>query len=153
VGGLAGTVAVVTGAARRRGIGRGIVEALAEEGCRLAINDVAAVDEAAELLDDLAAQGASARFYEADVSDRAAVERMLDAIGDELGPLEIACSNAGVARWQNFHEITDDAFDAVVDVNLTGAFNIGQSAARRMAARYVTGAFLRVDGGLVVGKY
>jgi NAD(P)-dependent dehydrogenase (short-subunit alcohol dehydrogenase family) len=131
---LAGRVALVTGAAKRRGIGRGIAEALAADGATVAINDVGAEDEAAELVEQLAAQGATARFYRADVSDRAAVERMLDEIERDLGPLRIACSNAGVARWEPFERIRDDSFDAVVAVNLTGAFNVGQAAARRMVA-------------------
>jgi len=70
---LAGKVALVTGAARRRGIGRGIVEALAAEGAAVAINDVGAEDEAAELVEQLERQGATARFYRADVTGRDAV--------------------------------------------------------------------------------
>lgn len=132
--GLAGKVALVTGAARRRGIGRGIAEALVAEGCRVAINDVAAADEGAELVAELTERGATARFYQADVTDRDAVERMLDAIERELGPLHAVCSNAGIARWEPFKQISDAAFDAIVAVNLTGAFNVSQAAARRMVA-------------------
>jgi NAD(P)-dependent dehydrogenase (short-subunit alcohol dehydrogenase family) len=139
VSGLAGKVALVTGAARRRGIGRGIAEALAEAGCLVAVNDVAAEDEAAALIDELAARGTTARFLRADVRDREAVEGMLDAIEDELGPLHAVCSNAGIARWEPFASTSDEAFDAVVAVNLTGAFNVGQAAARRMRARGTRG--------------
>ncbi|ADB50365.1 SDR family NAD(P)-dependent oxidoreductase [Conexibacter woesei] len=131
---LAGKVALVTGAARRRGIGRGIVEALAAEGAVVAVNDVAAEEEAAELIARLAAEGATARFYPADVTDRGAVERMLDAIERDLGPLHAVCSNAGITRWAPLEEIVDDDFDAIVAVNLTGGFNVGQAAARRMVA-------------------
>lgn len=137
--GLTGKVAVVTGAARRRGIGRGIAEVLAARGCSVAINDVAAADEGEELARALAQTGVDARFYRADVGDRDAVETMLDQVEADLGPLDIACSNAGIARWEPFHEISDEAFDAIVGVNLGGAFNIGQSAARRMAARGTPG--------------
>lgn len=136
---LAGRVALVTGAARRRGIGRGIAEALAAEGAAVALNDIVAEDEAAELVERLALQGTPARFYRADVSDRDSVERMLDRVERELGPLDIACSNAGVARWEPFEQIRDASFDAVVAINLTGAFNVGQAAARRMVARGAPG--------------
>lgn len=136
---LAGKVALVTGAARRRGIGRGIVEALAAEGAAVAVNDVAAEDEAAELIGQLEQQGATARFYPADVTDRDAVERMLTAIERELGPLDAVCSNAGITRWAPFEEISDDDFDAIVAVNLTGGFNVGQAAARRMVANGTRG--------------
>jgi glucose 1-dehydrogenase len=140
-----GQVALVTGAARRRGIGRGIAEALGQRGCRVAINDVAAVGEAAELVDALAAAGVEAGFYRADVSDRAAVEAMLDAIESDLGPVTIGCSNAGIARWEDFARISDEAFDAVVAVNLTGAFNVGQAVARRMVARGSPGRIVFVS--------
>jgi NAD(P)-dependent dehydrogenase (short-subunit alcohol dehydrogenase family) len=129
---LAGKVALVTGAARRRGIGRGIAEALAAEGAAVAINDVAAADEAAELVEQLEQQGATARFYPADVTDRDAVEQMLATVERDLGPLYAACSNAGVARWASFEEIGDEDFARMVAVNLTGGFNVGQAAARRM---------------------
>lgn len=131
---LAGKVALVTGAARRRGIGRGIVEALAAEGATVAVNDVAAADEAAELVAELAERGAKARFYPADVSDRDAVEEMLSTVEDELGPLYAVCSNAGISRWATFDQVADEDFDAIVAVNLTGGFNVGQAAARRMLA-------------------
>lgn len=131
---LAGKVALVTGAARRRGIGRGIVEALAAEGAAVAVNDVAAEDEAAELVAQLAERGATARFYPADVTDRGAVEEMLSAVERDLGPLYALCSNAGIMRAAPFEEISDADFDATVAVNLTGGFNVAQAAARRMVA-------------------
>jgi NAD(P)-dependent dehydrogenase (short-subunit alcohol dehydrogenase family) len=131
VGSLTGRVALVTGAARERGIGRGIAAALAAEGCVVAINDVGAEDEAQELVDG----GVAARFYRADVADRDEVEAMLAAIETDLGPLEIVCSNAGIAAWDPFEQIADATFDAVIAVNLTGAFNVAQAAARRMVAR------------------
>jgi len=130
--GLTGKVALVTGAARDRGIGQGIVKCLADQGCSVAINDVGAEDEAAGFIEKLRATGVSAGFYQADVSDRSAVNAMMDEIEKDLGPLDIACSNAGVAAWEPFEKIADATFDRLVAVNLTGAFNIGQEAARRM---------------------
>jgi NAD(P)-dependent dehydrogenase (short-subunit alcohol dehydrogenase family) len=129
-------VALVTGAARERGIGRGIALCLAEEGCDVAVNDVGAADEAAGLVAEIEALGRRAAFYPADVSDRGAVDAMIAAIAAELGPVDIACSNAGVADWQPFLDVTEESFDRLVSVNLTGAFNVCQAAARSM-----------VDGG------
>jgi NAD(P)-dependent dehydrogenase (short-subunit alcohol dehydrogenase family) len=125
----------VTGAARERGIGRGIVECLAEEGCDVAVNDVGADDEGRELVEQVQALGRRAVFVRADVSDRAAVDAMVERVEDELGPLDVVCSNAGVAAWQNVVDVTDADFDHVVAVNLTGAFNVCQSGARAMVAR------------------
>lgn len=129
---LSGKVALVTGAARDRGIGQGIVKCLADQGCSVAINDVGGEDEAARFIEGLRASGASAGFYPADVSDREAVNAMMDDVERDMGPLDIVCSNAGVAAWEPFEKIPDSTFDWLVSVNLTGAFNVGQEAALRM---------------------
>src|SRR5579872_3429252 len=93
-------VALVTGAARRRGIGRGIALCLAEDGWDVAVNDLAAVDEGEELVERIEALGRRAAFYRADVSDRRAVEAMVEAVVRDFGRLDAVCSNAGVAAWQ-----------------------------------------------------
>lgn len=125
----------MTGAARERGIGRGIVECLAEEGCDVAINDVGAEEEGLALVEQIRALGRRAVFVPADVSDRAAVDALVARVEDDLGPLDVVCSNAGVAAWQNLVDVTDESFDHVVGVNLTGAFNVCQAGARAMVAR------------------
>lgn len=125
----------MTGAARERGIGRGIVECLAEEGCDVAINDVGAEEEGQALAEQVRALGRTATFVAADVSDRAAVDAMITQVEEELGPLDVVCSNAGVAAWQNVVDVTDDSFDHLVGVNLTGAFNVCQAGARAMVGR------------------
>jgi NAD(P)-dependent dehydrogenase (short-subunit alcohol dehydrogenase family) len=132
---LEGKIALVTGAAHERGIGRGIVLALAGEGCDVVVNDVAFQDMGEELAELVRSMGRRAMFVEADVSDRAQVDAMVEQVEQELGPLDIACSNAGVAGWQAWTEISQESLDRIVGVNLTGAFNVGQSAARAMAAR------------------
>jgi NAD(P)-dependent dehydrogenase (short-subunit alcohol dehydrogenase family) len=129
MGRLDGKVALVTGAAHERGIGRGIVRELAAEGALVAVND-AAYEEMGEEL----AQEVGGRFFQADVSDRAAVDELVRRVEAELGPLDVVASNAGVADWQPFVDITEASFDRIVGVNLTGAFNVGQAAARAMVA-------------------
>jgi glucose 1-dehydrogenase len=130
MGRLDGKVALVTGAAHERGIGRGIVRELAAEGARVAVND-AVYEEMGEEL----AREVGGRFYRADVSDRTRVDELVQRVEAELGPLDIVASNAGVADWQPFVEVTEASFDRIVGVNLTGAFNVGQAAARAMVAR------------------
>ena len=88
-----------------------------------------------ELAELVRSMGRRAMFVEADVSDRAQVDAMVEQVEQELGPLDIACSNAGVADWQAWTEISQESLDRIVGVNLTGAFNVGQSAARAMVAR------------------
>jgi glucose 1-dehydrogenase len=127
MGRLDGKVALVTGAGHERGIGRGIVRELAGEGAAVAV-----VDVAHEAMGEELAGETGGRFFRADVSDRRQVDELVERVESELGPLDVVASNAGVADWQAFKEITDESFDRIVAVNLTGAFNVGQAAARAM---------------------
>ena len=129
---LAGKVALVTGASHERGIGRGIALALAAEGADVACSDIGFVDAGEELAEHLRGMGRRSAFYSADVSDRESVDFLIAQVERDLGALTIVVSNAGVADWQAFTEITDESFDRIVAVNLTGAFNVGQAAARAM---------------------
>jgi NAD(P)-dependent dehydrogenase (short-subunit alcohol dehydrogenase family) len=132
--GLEGKVALVTGAAHERGIGRGIALALAQEGADVAVNDVGFDDMGAELVSKLEELGRRALYVKADVADRSQVDAMIERVEAELGPLGIACSNAGVADWQPWTGISRESLDRIVGVNLTGAFNVGQAAARTMVS-------------------
>jgi NAD(P)-dependent dehydrogenase (short-subunit alcohol dehydrogenase family) len=127
-------VALVTGASHERGIGRGIALALAEEGADVACCDVAFEQQGEELAERIRGLGRESAFYRVDVSDRAQVDELIERVQADLGPLWIACSNAGVADWQEWAAITEESFDRIVGVNLTGAFNVGQAAARAMVA-------------------
>lgn len=129
-----GHVAVVTGAARERGIGRGIAQCLAEAGCDVVVNDVGAEDEGLELVEQLRGLGRRALWHRADVSRREEVEELFDRTAAELGPATIVCSNAGVASWQRVLDVDAAQWRRVVDVNLIGAFNVCQVGARAMVA-------------------
>ena len=124
----------MTGAARQRGIGQGIARCLAEEGCDVAINDVAARDEAEELVRELRGLGRRAAFFPADVARAEEVRTLVAAVEQELGPIDIVCSNAGVADWQEVLDVTSESFDRLVGVNLTGAFNVCRTVAASMVA-------------------
>ena len=139
---LEGKVTLVTGAARERGIGRGIALCLAERGCDVVVNDVAAEAEGEELAGRIRGLGPRATFLPADVSDRAAVEQMVAEVVKEYGRLDIVCSNAGVAGWETLSDVTPESLRRQVSVNLTGAFNVCQTAARAIVARG--------DGGRIV---
>jgi NAD(P)-dependent dehydrogenase (short-subunit alcohol dehydrogenase family) len=134
MGRLDGRVALVTGASHERGIGRGIALALAEEGADVACCDVGFEEQGEELAERIRGLGRRSAFFTADVADRAQVDELVQRVQAELGPLWIACSNAGVADWQDWAAITEESFDRIVGVNLTGAFNVGQAAARAMVA-------------------
>lgn len=133
---LQGKIALVTGAARQRGIGLGIARQLAAAGCDVVINDIKSVeDQGHQSVEELLQLGVRAKFLSCDVSDRLQVDAMIDEVENSFGALDFVCSNAGVADWESFADLTPESFDRIVAVNLTGAFNICQSAARRMVPR------------------
>ncbi len=132
MGRLDGKLALVTGASHERGIGRGIALALAQAGADVACCDVAFEDQGEELAERIRAIGRRSLFTRADVGDRADVDALIGRVASDLGPLDIVVSNAGTADWQDFHEVTAESWDRVVAVNLTGAFNVGQAAAKAM---------------------
>ena len=118
-------VAVVTGGGA--GIGRAIAGRLAKDGFKVAILDVAegAAEQAAKSIES--ASGV-ARGYQADVTDREQVDAALAAARSDLGPLAVVVANAAVALLQPFLSMTLDQWNQTLAINLTGTFNVVQSA-------------------------
>lgn len=125
-------MAIVTGAARDRGIGRGIVLALAERGYDIAVADVGHEDEARRRVAEVEALGRRALFVTADVRTRGANERLVAETVSRLGSLDVFCANAGVARWRELPEVTRDDWGFVVGVNLHGVLHGCVAAAAEM---------------------
>ena len=124
-------VAVVTGGAS--GMGLAVGQRLAGLGHRVALLDLdgAAAERAA---DDLRAGGASALAAKVDVSDRRAVDEALTTVRDELGPIEIMVTSAGIDEFEHFTDISATAWDRMIAVNLTGTFHCLQAAIPDMLA-------------------
>ena len=125
-----GRVALVTGGAR--GIGRAVAERFAEDGATVVVCDLdkAAVDEAARGIADQY-KGTTLGFA-CDVSKRAEVESMMDALVAQAGRLDILVNNAGVTRDNLIHKMTDDDWDGVMAVHLRGTFLCSQAAQKAM---------------------
>jgi len=118
-------VAVVTGGAS--GMGLAICEQLAARGDRVAILDLSA-DAASTAAQAITGSGGTAIGVAADVSDRPAVDAALAAVREEFGPVEIMVTSAGLDAFERFTDITLDAWQRMLAVNLTGTFNCIQSA-------------------------
>src|SRR5437879_6537142 len=137
---LEGKTALVTGGSR--GIGRGIVEILAEEGANVAVNYAANAGKAAEVAEWVRGQGRRAITVQGDVSKRVDVEAMVDKVWNELGPIDILVNNAGIETIVPFLELTDDQWTRLTDVNLRGPWLCSQVYCRRAIAEGRRGAIV-----------
>jgi 2-dehydro-3-deoxy-D-gluconate 5-dehydrogenase len=128
---LSGKVAIVTGG--NGGIGLGLARGLANGGADIAIvgrND--AKSKAA--VDDIAARGVKAIAIAADVTDKAAVARMVERVAAELGRIDILVNNAGINVRKPPHVLEIDEWESVIDTNLTSAFLCSKAAYPAMKA-------------------
>ncbi|KII00534.1 2,3-dihydroxybenzoate-2,3-dehydrogenase [Streptomonospora alba] len=130
--GIAGTVAVVTGAAG--GIGRAVAARLAAEGAVVAAADVDA-EGLASLVGGLHADGRKAEGYTADVRDSAAVEALFGAVERDLGPVAHTVNVAGVLATGDATDTPDARWEHLFAVNTAGVFHVCRAAARRMRPR------------------
>jgi len=116
---------VVTGGAS--GMGEAICHELGRRGNKVAVLDIDG-EGAQRVSEDLRADGVAAVAAAVDVSDRAAVEEAFAKVRTELGPVHILVTSAGAVDFAPFIEITLDAWERLIAVNLTGTFHCCQVA-------------------------
>jgi NAD(P)-dependent dehydrogenase (short-subunit alcohol dehydrogenase family) len=130
---LKGKVALVTGAGR--GIGRGIAEVFAEEGADVAVNDVdITTSDVDSVVQWIRSKGRRSMAFQADVSNRAAVEAMFEQVWNEFGHVDILVNNAGIETVVPFLELNDDQWTRVTDVDLRGPWLCSQVFCRRVVS-------------------
>jgi len=127
---LSGQVALVTGAAKR--IGRGIALRLAEAGAAVVVNYNRSKSEAEATVREIASTGGRALAWQADVSRKDQVHAMFDATQAQFGRLDILVNNAGVFFPARFESLTEEQWEAILDVNLKAQFLCAQAAAPLM---------------------
>jgi 3-oxoacyl-[acyl-carrier protein] reductase len=125
--GLSGSAALVTGGAS--GIGAAIAAGLAKEGCDIAIVDRVVDGGVAALQLRVEAAGRRLRAIEADVRDFGAAEEAVQFAKAEFGRLDILVANAGITADAPSWKMTEEQWDAVLDVNLKGCFAYARAAA------------------------
>ena len=126
---LSGQVAIVTGAGQ--GMGRAFAERLAEAGAIVAVAEVNA-QTGRVAADELNAAGFMARFYPVDVRDSPSIQAMSDDLVSRFGRIDILVNNAGVASGGPSEDVTEDEWNRVLGIMLTGVFRCSQIVGRVM---------------------
>jgi 3-oxoacyl-[acyl-carrier protein] reductase len=126
-------VALVTGSSR--GVARFIALAFAKEGAKVMVNYTSNEKAANEVLDTIRKMGGQGKVFKADVAKKAEAQALVQATVDAFGGLDILVNNAGFTRPSMMLKMTEEQWDAVVDIHLKGAFLCTQAAAPHMIAK------------------
>ncbi len=153
---LGGKVALVTGASR--GLGLATARALAREGCRLAIcaRGEEGVREAAV---ELTALGVEVLALALDITEETAGERLVAAVQERFGAVDVLINNAGTNRRARFVDLAEADWQAVVEANFTAHVRVSRAAAAAMRERrrgvilFVASLFGREAGGVDLAAY
>ena len=149
---LAGQVAFITGAAH--GQGRATALAMAREGVHIAALDVArplaypgyamgSTDDLETLAGECRGLGVECLTFAADVRDDTAVSAAVSATVDRFGRIDVLFNNAGICGYGLAHELTEPAWDAMLDINLKGAW---------LVARRVIPVMIRQESGVIINN-
>lgn len=136
---FSGKTAVITGG--YSGIGRAVAEKLASKGADIALVGIGSDEDKQAALKAVGDLGVKVEAYDCDVSDFAAGEAVIKQIIDEYGKIDFLINNAGITRDKLMLNMTEDEFDAVIAVNLKGAFNM---------TKHVYKPFMRQRSGRIV---
>jgi len=138
---LAGRVAVVTGAGR--GLGRAYAEALAGAGAAVVVNDADA-EAANEVAQKISSGGGDAVAEPGAVGPSDVADRLVARAVEAYGRLDVLVTNAGILRDRILWNMSDDEFDAVVEVHLRGTFTCARAAVRRMREQGTGGRLIAI---------
>lgn len=127
---LDGKIAVVTGASR--GIGRQIALTMAAEGATVIVNYNGSAAKAEEVVTEICEAGGQAEAVRCNVADYAKTEEMMKNIIANYKKIDILVNNAGITKDNLLMKMSEEEFDAVIDINLKGAFNCTKHVSRQM---------------------
>jgi len=139
-------IAIITGGAK--GIGRAIVKEFVNEGAKVVILDKFFPDDFNEFLAEINSNSTVVTHKSADVTKTDEMQKVIDEIASEMGRIDILVNNAGITRDRLLIRMSEEDWDAVLAVNLKGAFNSIKPASRIMA-RQKSGTIINISS--VVG--
>jgi glucose 1-dehydrogenase len=142
-GRLAGKVAIVTGSGS--GIGQAIAIRLASEGASIVVDYRNHIAQAQETKSRAEAAGGKAILVQADVSKLADTQNLVDQAWQQLGRCDILVNNAGIEKEAAFWDVTEADYDAVLNVNLKGAFFLAQAFVRRLRTAKLPGRIINIS--------
>jgi glucose 1-dehydrogenase len=142
-GRLAGKVAIVTGSGS--GIGQAIAIRFASEGATVVVDYRNHIDQAQETQSKAEAAGGKAILVQADVSKLADTQNLVDQAYTQLGRCDILVNNAGIEIESPFWNVTEADYDAVLNVNLKGAFFLTQAFVRRLRDAKLPGRIINMS--------
>lgn len=149
-------VAIITGSSR--GIGKAIAKRFSTEGAKIVVNYRQTADLAEAVVNDIDSSGGEAISVQADVSKRAQTDRLRDETLHAFGQIDILVSNAGIIIDKPYIESTEEDWNAAIDSNLRGFFNVTQSILPHMIERnygrvIVTGSIINEVADFGGNKY
>lgn len=127
-------VALITGASR--GIGEQIAVSLAQEGYDIVINYIGDMESANRVKKSCETYGVSAVCLEADVTKKDQVKEMFNQVMEQFGRLDVLINNSGITRDNLILRMSEEDFEAVIDVNLVGTFHCIKQATRIMMKQH-----------------
>jgi len=136
-------VAIVTGGSR--GIGRGVVLALAKEGAKVAFVYKGSQEAAAKLEAEVNGAGGTAKAYQGDVAQPDTATGIVEKVLSEWGRVDILVNNAGIIRDGLFVRMEPEDWDTVLSTNLGGTFRFCRAVAAQMALRQRSGRIVNVS--------
>ncbi|MER6949185.1 SDR family NAD(P)-dependent oxidoreductase [Nonomuraea sp. NPDC000554] len=139
---LSGKVAIVTGAGR--GLGRAYAEATAAAGAAVVVNDVNA-EAAGQVADAITQSGGRAAVAVGPVGGSELADRLVATAVNEFGRLDVMVTNAGILRDRVLWKMSDEDFDAVIDVHLRGTFTCARAAAVRLREQGTGGRLILIS--------
>ncbi|MGB1038764.1 MAG: 3-oxoacyl-[acyl-carrier-protein] reductase [Bacteroidia bacterium] len=126
---LENKTAIITGASR--GIGKGIAEKYAEQGCNIAFSFASSVDKAKALEEELSSKyGVKVKGFQSNAADFESSQKFVDEVVAEFGRIDVLINNAGITRDNLLMRMSEEQWDEIMNVNLKSVFNLTKASLR-----------------------